>query len=227
MSPLLTLPHSAGNAPPVRFLILALVCVLCGCASPEEKAWHSAEKQELDSKKAFTERSRKKMMGLGSELGAASARGAEVMVPDYAKEFNPTTARFGNRSADSDKAARTGEFRFTERFRTKEFASKEFGAKSAWLGKLNFATKEAPTKGAREAGKTASTKSYDTEAAREAGKTAALPIVPDGERKFLGKESDRMKRGINPEDQAKFENTWRGELQPLTVEDVKKLLNKN
>ena len=208
----------------MRFLILALVCVLCGCASPEETAWHSAEKQELDSKKAFTERSRKKAMGIGD---AASERGAEVIVPDYTKSFDASTARFGNRASEAGKAANTGAFRFTERFRTKEFASKEFGAKSAWLGKLNFATKEAPTKQAREAGKTAASKSYDTETAREAGKTAALPIVPDGERKFLGKEADRMKRGINPEDQAKFENTWRGELQPLTVEDVKKLLNKN
>ena len=220
----LTTRGSGGNGADVRFLFLALVFVLSGCVSSPDKARRAAEKREIDSKKQFTERSRKNAMGRGE---VQSEHWAAVVVPDYTKEFNPATARFGNRSADSDKAAHADTFRFTERFRTKEFASKEFGAKSAWLGKLSFATKDAPTKEAREAGKTAASKSYDTETAREAGKTAALPIVPDGERKFLGKEADKMKRGIRPEDQGKFENAWTGNLDPMSIEDVKKLLNKN
>ena len=220
----MTTRSSSGNGADVRFLFLALVCVLSGCVSSSEKAQRKYDAAVNAEKKAVAEKRRKSEVGSGF---AASERGAEVIVPDESKTFNPSTARFGNRSADSQKFARTGEFRFTERFRTKEFASKEFGAKSAWLGKLNFATKDAPTKEAREAGKTAASKTYDTETAREAGKTAALPDVPDGERKFLGKEADRMKRGIKPEDQGKFENPWVGNLDPMSIEDVKKLLNKN
>ena len=220
----LTTRGSGGNAADVRFLFLALVFVLSGCVSSSEKAQRKYQDAVNAQKKAVAEKRRKSAM---ESRDAASERGAEVMVPDESKTFNPSTARFGNRSADSDKSAHTDTFRFTERFRTKEFASKEFGAKSAWLGKLSFATKDATTKEAREAGKTAASKTYDTETAREAGKTAALPIVPDGERKFLGKEAEKMKRGIRPEDQGKLENAWTGNLDPMSIEDVKKLLNKN
>lgn len=174
--------------------------------------------------KAFVEKRKKSVMNTGE---AGSVRGAEVIVPDETKTFNPAVARFGRNASVADKSARTGEFRFTERFRTKEYAAKDFGTKSAWLEKLSFGTKTAATKEAREAGKTARSKSYETTEAREAGKSAAIPNVMDGERKFLGKEADRMKRGIRPEDQAKFESAWQGNLEPLTVDDVKKLLNKN
>ncbi len=221
----MTEPTPAGNGACVRLLFLALIGLLCGCASPEDRARNAAEKQERDRLKAMTERGRKSKLGSGD---AASERGAEVIVPDYTKEFNPSVARFGNRSSDEGKSAQTGTFRFTEKFRTKEFASKEFGAKSAWLEKLSFATKDAPsTREAREAGKTATSKAYATVEAREAGKIAAIPNVPDGERKFLGKEADRMKRGIDPAEQGKFENSWNGNLEPMTIEQVKKLLNKN
>lgn len=198
--------------------------MLSGCASPSEKAQRKYDAAVTAQKKTTAEKRRKSEVSSGF---AGSERGAEVIVPDESKTFNPATARFGNRASASEKSARTDGFRFTERFRTKEFASKEFGAKSAWLGKLNFATKDAPTKEAREAGKTAASKPYDTETAREAGKTAALPVVPDGERQFLGKEAERMKRGIRPQDQEKFQNPWSGNLDPMSIEDVKKLLNKN
>jgi hypothetical protein len=211
----------------VRFIALSLVLILSGCASSEEKARRNFDEQERARLKAMTEKARRQEIGRGAAEGAASQRGAEVIAPDYTKEFNPSVARFGRSASVADKAARTGEYRFTERFRTKEYAAKDFGTKSASLEKLNFGTKTAATKEAREAGKTARSKSYETSEAREAGKSAAIPNVIDGERKFLGKEADRMKRGIRPEDQAKFEAAWQGNLEPMTVEDVKKLLNKN
>jgi hypothetical protein len=202
-----------------------LIVVLSGCASPEEKARRKLEQQEYEAKKAFADRRKKRAMSSGE---VTSERWADVLVWDDTKAFNPATARFGNRATVADKQARTGEFRFHDGVRTKEFAAKDYGTKSAWLEKLNFGTKEAAAqKDAREAGKSAATKDYAVRDAREAGRTAAVPNVPDGERKFLGPEHDRMKRGIRPEDQAKFENSWAGELKPLTIEDVKKLLNKN
>jgi hypothetical protein len=182
------------------------------------------EEDEMAARKAFTEKRKKSVMNTGE---AGSLRGAEVIVPDETKTFNPAAARFGNRASLADKSAQTGEFRFMNRFRTKEYAAKGFDTKGAWIEKLNFETKSASTKEAREAGKVAATKDYGTSEAREAGKVAAIPIVPDGERQFLGREADRMKRGINPQDQAKFESAWSGNLEPLTIEDVKKLLNKN
>lgn len=208
----------------VRFIALALVLVLSGCASSEEKARRKWEAEQNAAKKAMAQKRMKSAMNTGE---AGSARGAEVMVPDESKTFNPAVARFGRSATVADKSAHTGEFRFTERFRTKEYAAKDFGTKSAWLEKLNFGTKTAATKEAREASKTARSKSYETTEAREAGKIAAIPNVMDGDRKFLGKEADRMKRGIRPEDQAKFEAAWSGNLQEMSIEDVKKLLNKN
>ena len=216
--------ESSGIAETVRLLAFILVSAFAGCASPQEKARIKYENDEYAAKKALAARRKKSAMGSGD---AASERGADVIVWDDTKTFNPAVARFGNRASVSDKLARTGEFRFTEQFRAKEFGAKGFSTKSAWVDKLSFATKDAPTRDAREAGKTAGSKSYDTVSARETGKTAALPDVPDGERKYLGKEADRMKRGINPRDQPKFEGAWTGNLEPLTIDDVKKLLNKN
>lgn len=211
----------------VRFLAFVIVCLLSGCATPEEQTRRIAEEQEAKRLKALEARRRSKM----STGEAGSARGAEVMVPDESRTFNPATARFGNTSSLSSKSAQTGEFRFVDGVRTKEFSSGEYrGAKTAWLEKLRFTTKEARTgeaHEAREAGKTARSKGYETDAAREAGKSAAIPVVADGTRKFMGKEADRFTRGIRPEDQAKYENPWNGNLEPMSIEDVKKLLNKN
>jgi hypothetical protein len=198
--------------------------IFAGCASPEEKARRQMEQQDTAAKKAMAERRRKSAMGSGD---AASERGAEVMVPDESRTFNPSVARFGRASGVRTKEAYSNKFRFDNNVRTKSYSASGYETKSAWLGKLNFGTKTAATSEAREAGKSARTKDYATTDAREAGKSAAIPDVPDGERKFLGKEAERMKRGIRPEDQAKFENTWSGNLEPMTIEDVKKLLNKN
>ncbi len=208
----------------VRLLAFVIVCIFSGCATPEDQARRSEEEQEAKRLKALETRRRSKV----STGEAGSARGAEVMVPDESRVFNPATARFGNTSSLSNKSAYTSEFRFVDGVRTKEFSSGEYrGAKTAWLEKLRFTTKEAGTGDAREAGKTARSKGYETDAAREAGKSAAIPVVADGTRQFLGKEADRFNRGIRPEDQARFENPWSGNLEPMSIEDVKKLLNKN
>ncbi len=208
----------------VRLLSLAIVCLLFGCASAEEKARRKYDEQEIAAKKEQAERRRKNAMSSGD---AGSERGAEVIVPDFTRSFNPATARFGHTSWQSGKTAHVGEFRFVDSVRTKEYRAGEFRAKTAWLEKLRFSTKSAPTGDAREAGKSARTKTYETAEAREAGKAAAIPVVPDGERTFLGKEADRFKRGISPENQTKYQNAWSGNLDPLTIEDVKKMLNKN
>ena len=78
-----------------------LIVVLSGCASPEEKARRKLEQQEYEAKKAFTEQRKKRAIGSGD---AASARGAEVIVPDETKTFNPAVARFGNQCPHFDLA---------------------------------------------------------------------------------------------------------------------------
>lgn len=212
------------HASRVRLLSLAIVCLLFGCASSEEKAFRRFNEQEAAAKKAQTERGRRNAIASGK---VQSDHWAEVLVPDYTREFNPASAHIGHTSWQSGKTAHVGEFRFVDSVRTKEYRAGEFQAKTAWLEKLRFSTKSAPTGDAREAGKSARTKTYETAEAREADKTAAIPVVPDGERTFLGKEADRFKRGIRPEDQAKYQNAWSGNLDPLTIEDVKRMLNKN
>jgi hypothetical protein len=80
---------------------------------------------------------------------------------------------------------------------------------------------------------TARTKSYDTRSAAVANKTASTRPLVQGDKPFLGKGRRQAAYDTHgwaaqnmPGDRSGGQS-WSGDLRPMTVDDVKKLLNKN
>lgn len=216
---------TAGMRPPVmRLLSLLLAVILAGCASKNP--------DKFDKTTANTRAIEQVRMRAVTSGDATSIRGAEVIVADPTKEFNTASARFGSRSAYGEKSAKTNEFHFIDRTRTKAFGTKSYGTKGAWMGDAKFATKSAPTKTSWFGSKSARVKSYDTKEARDASKTAATRALPEGDRTYVAQgrrqaQLDKNGRDTIPMGTHDMGPSWSGELKPLTIDDVKSLLNKN
>jgi hypothetical protein len=140
--------------------------------------------------------------------------------------------------------------------RTKPFQAMEFqGEKQSLWAKLNFLSKTAATRGKYEVpnlNKTIEKKDTEVREARDAQKEMATRDMP-GNRPFLGKEYDRMKKPLDPQKlpmgasasvepgslvgPSRSEETGRYDVperninsslrEIKTVEDVRELLNKN
>jgi hypothetical protein len=208
----------------MRFLTLLLAGFLGGCASkvPDQLNMQTANARAVEQMR----------MRAVTSGDATSERGAEVLVPNKDKEFDPNTARLGARRGIEGRAAQTTEFQYVDRTRTRAFVSKDFSTKGAWMGNAKFATKEASTKTSWFARKSARTKDYETREARDASKSAATRALPGGDRPFLVQGRTQAKldatgRGSIPFGTTTMGPSWSGDLKPLTIEDVKGLLNKN
>lgn len=145
-----------------------------------------------------------------------------IMKPDETKSFDPATeANIGGRTL-APKTARTKGYA-TGSYAAGQYGTKDFaGTKGAWDGNLRFGTKEANTKGRYET-KGAEVKTAPSKGAREVGKTAATRPLWDGGREFLGPERGKLDKSVDPNKRIE----WRGDLKPMTVEDVREMLNKN
>lgn len=150
--------------------------------------------------------------------------------PDRERAFDLNQAspfRHSPGTFQSSKKAAAKEFQYVQKVAPKSYRTREFGAKSAWMGDMKFATKNAPTKGKytlRGADKQAAVKTAPTKEARESGKTAATREMPGANRPYLGKEAAKVHTAMDPNNPPRFTN----ELKELkTIEDVKELLNTN
>lgn len=167
-------------------------------------------------------------VAVAKDPAPAPSRSAQVTGnPDPNREFNMgSLTTFNRTSAFNTKAARSDSFYLQQKFKPKSYEATAFETKS-WSGNFKFSTKEAATKGKYEipnAVKTADTKTAPVKDAREAGKTMATRDLPDGGRPYLGKEAEKIKTPLDPNNLPKITNDMR-ELK--TIEDVKELLNKN
>lgn len=154
-----------------------------------------------------------------------------LMRPNMEKPFDTAQAASGGGRSFGAKSARSKSFGFEQKFSAGEFRSKEFsGSKSAWMGNFKFSSKEANTRGKYEvpnAGRQVNTKTMPVVDAREGSK--AMPTREfAGQRPYLkrGPSQDRFDReGTTPMDNRPV--GWSGTLQPMTIDDVRELLNKN
>ena len=162
-----------------------------------------------------------------------TTREEEILHPSATKAFNPGSANFGSGRTVSSGAVQTNAFLFESKTRTKIFSTRDFGTKSAWGTDTAFATKESPTKESRFAGMTSPTKSYATRENWEAGKTSETRDLPGGDRKFVAKgrrQAELEKNGAGGHPMGgdrESGQSWSGDLQPMSIQDVKTLLNKN
>lgn len=123
--------------------------------------------------------------------------------------------------------ARVKDFYFTQRFAPKEYATGAYaGTKGTWFGDFKFSTGQAPTKGKYEipnATTKAATKTMAVNDARESDKTMPTEGYAKRDRSYLGPEAKRLRRTV-PADKPVG---WTGDLRPMTIDDVRELLNKN
>jgi hypothetical protein len=210
----------------MRLLTLLLASLLAGCAS-------SKVDQQLDPKTANARAiEQQRMQAITSGAWApASERGEEVLAPKP-KEFNMGALRTGFNKSFDGKAAPTSEFHFVDKTRTKPFGTRDYVTKGAWMGDMKFGTKEAKTKESWFSKRTAETKTYGTKVAHDASKSAATRALPGGDKPFLvqgRRQADLDSNGRQkiPFGTSDLGQSWSGDLKPLTIEDVKGLLNKN
>jgi hypothetical protein len=148
--------------------------------------------------------------------------------PDVTKAFDVRqgSTYFGGQAFRTTDA-RVIDFFFTQRMAPKGYATTEFkGSKGTWFGDFHFSTKEASAKGKYEipnAAKKADTKTMPVADAREHDKTKPTNSFANGKRPYLGPEAERLHL-LLPADRAVG---WTGDLKPMTIDDVRTLLNKN
>ena len=101
------------------------------------------------------------------------------------------------------------------------------------MGNAKFATKDAPaTKESWFAKKSAQTKNYEVKEAWDASKNAETRVLPGSDRAYVAQgrrqaELDATGKAKIPFGTNSMGPSWSGDLKPLTIEDVKTLLNKN
>lgn len=129
--------------------------------------------------------------------------------------------------------ARVKEFGFAQGFRTKDFNSKAFRSKTftskgAWMGDMKFNTKAGNTSGKYQipnVDKQAGNKTAGVKEAYDANKGADVRNYAKGDRPYLGREADKIKKAIDPANQPAG---WQGnELRVLSIDDIREMLNKN
>lgn len=204
-------------------------------------AHNNADKQLLDLKRANSraiEQKRMNVMEMNADQGLTE-RGAEIAVYDPEKTFDPNVPQFGHGRSISPKAAQTTTFNFVDGVRTKEFGGTRSAAlgKNAWMGNLQFQTKAAPVKESWFSKLTARSKTFDTSKSRFADKAVATRPSVIEDKPFLVK--GRRQADYDTKGPAAMAlggdrisgDSWTGDLQqltkPMSIDDVKKLLNKN
>lgn len=152
-----------------------------------------------------------------------------VLKPDMELENTSFDVPFygGAKFEQGKEAAVVQEFRFEDRVNSKSFQTRDFVSSSYWAGDFKFDAKSA-VNGKSKASETAGTydaRSFAVEEAREAGKVNEVRAYGESTKEFRGKESRRMDKVIDPADQTT--GGWRGNLDVMSVDDVRDLLNKN
>jgi hypothetical protein len=204
----------------MRFLPL-IALLFCGCSSMKSipLPWNSRTHEQARLNAATEPEPR--------------TREEEILRPNASKEFNPRSANFGSGRSFSTKGAGTNEFHFVDKTRTKSFATREFGTKGVWDSGTSYATKVAPTKESWFSRLTAGSKSYATKESREAGKEATTRALPGGDRPFLvqgrkqGELDNKGAAAMPMGGERVGGESWSGDLKPLTIQDIKTLLNRN
>jgi hypothetical protein len=223
----------------VRFLLLiplafALLCA--GCASK----WEREEKKQrvADTRQVEEERMRRLTYGQVQSEGWA-----ELLVPNEHKAFDVNRAIRGSSQTVSTGKAQTKEFYFDQKVRPESYRTRGFwGAKDSALRDMKYATGQANSRGKYEipnAGTKADTKSAAVKDAREANEKLATRNLPGGNREYLGPESKKVRRAVDPKTLANWRTEGEtvhysegtvevsGALRELSVDDVRAILNKN
>jgi hypothetical protein len=199
---------------PRKLLSFALILLALGSLA-------HAQQQE----QSFMDRLKRKPVTTdGSDLQGRLSRG-----PNSNLTYDTSQSAFGSRSVSTSKIAKTGDFN-TRSFVSHEFISKPYGGteKRSWFASLLFPAKSASTSGKYEipnAGQQYGTKDAPTKEARDAGKVAGTNAFAATDLQYLKRNRfDASIKAAPPQDKVLG---YTGDLRPMTINDVRELLNKN
>jgi hypothetical protein len=167
---------------------------------------------------------RKPVMADGTDLKSRLSRS-----PNSNLTYDTNQSAFGSRSISTSKVAKTGEFN-TRTFLSREYISKPYGGseKRSWFASLLFPAKSANTSGKYEipnAGTQYGTKESPTREARDAGKVAGTNAFAQTDLPYL--KRNRFDTSIKAAPPQNKTLGYTGDLRPMTIDDVRELLNKN
>jgi hypothetical protein len=223
----------------VRFLLplcfaSALLCG--GCASK----WERAEKEKRQADTRVAEERRMRALTYGE---VQSEGWADLLIPNESKAFDVNRAIRGSSQTVATGSARTKAFNFDQKVQPQGYRTRAFwGAKDSALRDAKYATIDANTRGKYEipnARKKADTKSAAVKEAREANDKLATRNLPGGDREYLGPESKKVRRAVDPKVLANSQSAGTsvsssggtvevgGTLRQLSIDDVREILNKN
>jgi|LakMenEpi03Aug12_release.lakeMendotaPanAssembly.Ray.scaffolds.fasta_scaffold14308_5 hypothetical protein len=243
-----TLPmkKAGGIGLRMRLPLLLLAMAACPVGAQARASFHwpwsrTAEQkvQQAEQKKMRlfplfqTSRSREQQRLNAATAPKATTREEQVMKPDLTREFNPGTANFGSGRTLTGKPTATNTFQVLNKTRTKSFDTGAFTTKQASGSDSKFATKDMPTKKSLFSRLTAPTKTFATRESRDAGRGLQGATLPGSEKKFLAigrrqAEMDRSGASIQPMGGDRDSGqSWSGDIRPMSIQDVKSLLNKN
>ena len=215
----------AGMCPPVRLLaIIALLFTGCSSMPKMKLPWNSRAAEQAKMNEATKPKKPRSEMTFEERLNDH----------DETAEFNPAAANFGSLKSYGTNSARTGGFYVKESsVRTKEFlGAGGFSTKEAWMNGMAYNnTKSAYVKESWFSRLTAPSKKYETREAPGGDKAAPVRVSNDADRSYLGKGRIQPVLDSHGREQIPFGTndggpSWNGEMKPLTIDDVKKLLNK-
>ncbi len=237
---------SGGIGLRMRLPLLLVAMAACSVCAEAQAFFHWPWSRTPEQKEQQTEQKKIRRFPLFSNsrsreqqrLNAAmspkpTTREEQVMKPDLTKEFNPSTANFGSGRTLTGKPAATNAFQFENRMRTKPFETGMFATKQAWGADSKFATKSVPTKPSWFSRMTAPTKTYTTRESRDANRGMVGAALPGSDKKFVAigrRQAELDKHGASMLPMGADRDSgqsWSGEVKPLSIQDVKALLNKN
>ena len=152
---------------------------------------------------------------------------AKILHPDRTLSYYSGEHTLGGMKSFGTDSAKSKEFNFSQKFHPTGYSSEKGfkGAKSDWKGDAKFTTTTARSEGTRkmlDTDKKAATKSASTKEDWQSSKKRSTREDQYANREFLGPESKKLHENT-PITKG---NSWKGDLQPMTIDEVRDLLNK-
>ena len=199
------------------------------------------ERELVKQNSRHTEERRMRAMTHGE---VASQRGAEILVVDPYKPFDPSRSGIGTVRPYGTGAAQSKGFNFLQKAQPETFSTRDYaGAKANSAAGRTYAAGEANTKGKYRipnSDKEVGQQTAETRELRDGTKVAATQDLRDGKRPYLGPESKKLGKSVDPKTLADWRSAGSegviysgtsvdrvGTLKQLSIEDVRELLNKN
>ena len=219
-----------------------LILALAGCATSGQKAARAGKKLERQMVEENTRSTEMRRMSRIENGEVNSARGAAIVEYDPNKSYDAMAHATAAARSYGTKNASTKDYYTDRNLRIDSYQTRDFyDSKANSAAQRKFATTEANTKGKYaipNASKAAATKTASTKTSSEATKLAATRDLPDGGREYLGPERKKLGTSYSAKDLANWRNgesvdysngaiEKTGSFKPLTVDDIRDLLNKS